>query len=103
MANRLHGGDPKKMRPPKVKHARLKDVMLPEMLEAALCSARLIGDCCVLVENHCGLCVLESTRIAVATKCGLLEVRGEALSLDEVRPDTLLVRGRIGSVGYGHA
>ena len=95
--------DPQKMRPPKVKHARLRDVVMPELLEAAMCSVRMIGDCCVLVENHCGLCALGDTRIAVATKCGLREVRGEALTLCEVRTDALVVRGRISRVGYADA
>lgn len=95
--------DPHKMRPPKVRHARLRDVMLPELLEAAMCSVRMMGNCCVLVENHRGLCALGETRIAVATKCGLLEIRGEALSLSEVRRDALVVRGRICRVGYADA
>lgn len=103
MSNRVHPVDPKKMHPPKVRHARLKEIMLPELLEAAMCSVRMIGDCCVVVENHCGLCDLGQERIAVATKCGLLEVRGEGLALSEVRADALLVRGRIAGVGYVHA
>ena len=95
--------DPHKMRPPKVRHIRLTDVMLPELLEAAMCSVRLIGNCCVLVENHRGLCALGENRIAVATKCGILEVRGEALTLSEARKDALVVRGRICRVGYADA
>lgn len=95
--------DPHKMRPPKVRHIRLTDVMLPELLEAAMCSVRMIGNCCVLVENHRGLCALGENRIAVATKCGILEVRGEALTLSEVRKDALVVRGRICRVGYADA
>lgn len=103
MAKRRDRVDPQKMRPPRVRHARLKDVMLPELLEAAMCSVRMIGDCCVMVENHCGLCALGTQRIAVATKCGLLEVRGEELTLCEVRADALVVRGRIQRVGYANA
>ena len=107
---RLYGGgavvaksnDPKKMRPPKVRRARMRDMMLPEMLEGTLCCARLIGDGCVLVENHRGLCDLGQRRIAVATTCGILEVCGDELMLCHVRQDALLVRGRIARVGYAH-
>lgn len=101
MANRQT--DPRRMRPPRVRHARLKDAALPELLNAALCSARLIGGCCVLVENHRGLSELGETRIAVATECGMLEVRGEGLCVCNLRRDSLLVRGRIDGVGYADA
>ena len=94
--------DPKKMRPPKVRRARMRDILLPEMLEGALCCARLIGNGCVLVENHRGLCDLGRQRITVATGCGLLEVCGEDLILCHVRKDALLVRGHISHVGYCH-
>lgn len=96
------GNDPKKMRPPKVRRARLRDVLLPELLEGALCSARLIGDCCVLVENHRGLCELGETCVSVVTCCGMLDICGENLVLKHVRPDALVVRGRIARVGYRH-
>lgn len=102
MANRRSGKNPGKMRPPKVRHARLQDIMLPEIVESATCSVRMIGDRCVMVENHCGLCALGTQRIAVATRCGVLEVCGEELMLSEMRADALVVRGCIRNVGYCH-
>lgn len=103
MANGRKGSDPRSMRPAKVRHAHLQAMLAPELLEAALCSVRLLGDSCVMVENHRGLCVLGTERVTVATGCGLLEVRGEGLSLCEVRPDALIVRGRIEGVRFPRA
>ncbi len=100
MAGRQYAGNPGRMKPPKVRRSKLPALALPEELDATCCSARLIGDRCVMVENHCGLCALGREKIVVRTKCGLLGICGCDLSLSEVRPDAMVVRGAIVSVGY---
>ena len=92
--------DPQKMRPPKVKHARLRDVVMPELLEAAMCSVRMIGDCCVLVENHCGLMECTEQSVGVKLKKGMLRITGEGLLIREILVDAMEVTGRIKSVEW---
>lgn len=100
MAGKRYAGHPGRIHPPKVRHARVPALVLPEALEAACCSARLIGDRCVLVENHRGLCVLSREKIVVRTECGPLAICGCELTLSEVRPDAMVVQGAISSVSY---
>ena len=57
-----------------------------------------IGNRSLLVENHCGILEFTSERIALASRCGDIEVEGSELSLAEVRRDALLIRGSIRSV-----
>lgn len=57
-----------------------------------------IGNRSLLVENHCGILEFTAERIALATRCGSVEVEGAGLSLSEVRPDALVIRGSIREV-----
>ncbi len=63
-------------------------------------SARLtsIGNRSLLVENHCGILEFTAERIALASRCGNIEVEGAELSLAEVRRDALVIRGDIRNV-----
>lgn len=57
-----------------------------------------IGNRALLVENHCGIREFTAERIALATRCGDVEVEGFGLSLSEVRRDALVIRGSIRDV-----
>ena len=63
-------------------------------------TARLtsIGGRSLLVENHCGILEFSSERIVLATRCGPVQGEGAVLFLEEVRSDTLLIRGSIRNV-----
>lgn len=100
MAGRRYDGDPGRMKPPRPRRERLGALVLPEALDVTCCSARLIGNRCVMVENHRGLCALGQEKIVVRTECGLLGICGCGLTLSEVRPDAMVVQGTITGVGY---
>lgn len=57
-----------------------------------------IGNRSLLVENHCGILAFTAERIALATRCGSIEVEGASLSLSEVRRDALVIHGSIRDV-----
>lgn len=57
-----------------------------------------IGNRSLLVENHCGILEFTAERIALASRCGNIEVEGAELSLAEVRRDALVIRGSIRNV-----
>ena len=63
---------------------------------AGLC-ARItaVGSRSLLVENHSGILSFTDARIRLATAQGCLCIDGSGLSLRDVRPGALLVRGMI--------
>lgn len=54
-----------------------------------------LGNRSLLVENHCGIRAFSDDKIVIATRCGDVAVDGRDLSLNEVRRDALVIRGRI--------
>ena len=60
-------------------------------------TARLtsIGGRSLLVENHRGIIEFSDACIRLATGCGAIEVRGNNLSIHEMRKDALIIRGEI--------
>lgn len=57
-----------------------------------------MGGNTVLVENHCGIRSFSPDCICLATRSGCAEVRGFDLCLNQVRPDALVICGRIASI-----
>jgi sporulation protein YqfC len=55
----------------------------------------LSGGRYAVVENHLGILEFTPERVRLMTKCGVLELEGEALELSQVRKSALTVRGRI--------
>ena len=53
-----------------------------------------------LIENHRGLAAYSRERVEVNISDGRLRIGGEALELDAMDGDALLVTGRILSVGF---
>ena len=54
-----------------------------------------IGSRSLLVENHTGILALSDSRISLGTRSGALCVEGSGLSLGDVRPGALVIRGSI--------
>lgn len=59
-----------------------------------------IGNRTLLVENHCGIRRFSQEHITLSTRCGCIEVQGQFLELNEVRPGALVIRGRIRDVQF---
>lgn len=59
----------------------------------------LVGTRRLLVENHRGIVEFTEARIRLMTRAGILTIDGEHLTLCEVRPDALTVRGSIRVIG----
>ena len=57
--------------------------------------ATAIGSRCLLVENHTGILSFTSDCVRLATGGGSICVAGSGLTLCEVRPGALIVRGDI--------
>ena len=55
----------------------------------------LLGGGRALVENHRGIALCTRERVEVRTGAGLVRIDGEALSLDALNREALLVTGRI--------
>ena len=60
--------------------------------------ATLSGNRRALIENHAGILEFTPERVRLAAGRGEIRVTGSALTLAEVRPRSLIVRGRIESV-----
>ena len=59
-----------------------------------------MGSTALLVENHCGVESFSCEEILLKTRCGPLAVAGGSLSLNEVRRDAVMIRGRIACVRF---
>ena len=57
-----------------------------------------VGSRRVLVENHTGIRDFSGEAVALSTASGALVVRGVGLTLCEVRPNALIVRGAIRAI-----
>jgi len=55
----------------------------------------LTGDRSLFLENHNGIIHYQETLIKIAYRGGNLEIEGEALVLPVLKPDELVVEGRI--------
>lgn len=58
----------------------------------------VIGSRSLLVENHTGILEFSSERVRLSTARGPLCVSGSGLTLRDVRPDALVIRGSIAQV-----
>ena len=58
----------------------------------------VIGSRSLLVENHTGLMDFTAERVRLSTARGPLCVSGSGLTLRDVRPDALVIRGSIAQV-----
>ena len=69
------------------------DGALPGRIHAEICGSENL-----LIENY--LCVAEfsASRVRVTAEKGILTAEGENLSLCEVRPGSLIVRGRLRTI-----
>lgn len=56
----------------------------------------------VLVENHTGVRNYREDAVEISTRHGMMTVCGEALSLCEMRPGSLIVSGRIFRIDFPH-
>ena len=54
-----------------------------------------VGSRSLLVENHTGILEFTDARVRLGTRRGTLCVIGSGLTLCDVRPDALIVRGRV--------
>ena len=83
-----------------MKTLRAADRALPalewtEDLAGGCARVTAIGSRCLRVENHTGVLSLSDTRIVIGTRRGPLCAEGRGLTLCDIRPDTLIVRGKI--------
>jgi len=58
----------------------------------------MIGRQKLLLENHRGIIEYGLTRVRVRTTAGLLTIAGEELVLKNLKPDEMLVEGKIASL-----
>ena len=77
------------------RHARPDALLWPRDLSGRCARATAIGSGRLLVENHTGILELTDTRVRLATGDGPITVTGRGLSLCEVRPGALIVKGAI--------
>lgn len=55
----------------------------------------LVGDCRVLIENHCSIVEYGKERIVIKMKFGCVEICGKGLQLSQLTKSQLVVSGRI--------
>jgi len=60
----------------------------------------LLGDEKLIVEQHQGIYTCTEQEVMIKTKCGLLVISGENLSLSRYSRDELVVLGKIGTLSY---
>ncbi len=64
----------------------------------ALPRVTMAGGRRAMIENHAGILEFDENQVRLLTRQGVMTLRGRDLTLSEVRPDALTVRGQIGSV-----
>jgi len=55
----------------------------------------LVGDCRVLIENHCSIIEYGKERIVIKMKFGCVEICGNGMQLSQLTKSQLVVSGRI--------
>lgn len=70
----------------------------PRDLSGQCARATAIGSSCLLVENHTRILSLSDACVKLGTGQGAITVTGQGLSLCEVRPGALMVKGAIAQV-----
>lgn len=55
----------------------------------------LVGDCRVLIENHCSIIEYGKERIVIKMKFGCVEICGKGMQLSQLTKSQLVVSGRI--------
>lgn len=86
-----------------MKKRRLCVPMQPEWLEGALPGRVQIhasGTTSVLAENYVNVAEFTPERVSLRGKGGLYRVLGEALTISELRPGSLIVRGTVKGIVF---
>ena len=82
------------------RHRALSSV-LPEDVLTSGARVTLMGRSCALVEGQCGVVELQTARIRLRTKGGVLSVVGTSLCLKELSGDAAMIEGeRIDTATY---
>ena len=77
----------------------LEALSLPEDVSQGSARVILLGGRRALIENLLGVADVGQEEIRLATREGILTVRGQSLMLTDVREGALTVAGRIDSIG----
>ena len=59
-----------------------------------------LGDCRVIIENHCGVAVYEENEICIRVKRGCYRVCGKYLHIARITSKCLVITGRIQGIAY---
>lgn len=55
----------------------------------------LVGDCRVLIENHCSIIEYGKEKIVIKMKFGCVEICGKGMQLSQLTKSQLVISGRI--------
>lgn len=86
------------MKSGKPRHARAPALEWLGDLSGQAARITSMGSNMLLVENHCGICSFSDECILISTRKGCLKISGHDLTLCQVRPDALIVRGCIAAI-----
>jgi len=78
----------------------LKHGEVPQELVFGWPRSILLGNEKLIVEQHQGIYTCTQQEVIIKTKCGLLTISGENLSLSRYSRDELVVLGKIGALSY---
>lgn len=84
--------------PGRVRHSAFPAMEWLEEAAGALPRLMLAGGRRAMIENHTGILEFSPTCVRLMTRQGVLQIRGAALLLTQIRPDALTVRGEIQSI-----
>ncbi len=82
-------------KPPRIIHPGAPALEWLSDVSGRAARATAIGSRRVLIENHTGVKDFSETTVRLSTAAGLLTVHGQDLTLNEVRPRAMIIRGRI--------
>lgn len=60
----------------------------------------LFGDQSIYIENHRGIGLFGEEKIQIVVESGEVIIRGEALVIQEIHPQTLRIQGRIQGITF---
>lgn len=75
--------------------------LLPGEGQLDLAQIRLSGNQRLQIENHQGVIAYSQEQIKIATKCGLVIIRGQELEILHVDRETMNLSGRIDCLEFG--
>ena len=80
---------------PHIKKTITEALSLPKEVIPGLPYVTLTGKEEIIIENHKGILLADSSLMKIKSSCGIINITGKSLSVREISPNYIRVRGNI--------